>query len=62
MPQDWSSVNVHSDEKTEPTAMTWYGENLWIAKIPKTSGNDPLRICATDYSGNKKCLTLDQNQ
>lgn len=62
MPQDWRAVNVFIDEKTEPVAMSWYGENLWIAKIPKTSVYDTLRLCATDYSGNKKCLTLNQDK
>ena len=56
MPQDWTAVNIYINEKTEPIAMTWYGENLWVANVPKTIETDSLRICATDYSGNKNCL------
>jgi len=58
MPQDWSAVSVHINKNADPVAMTWYGENLWIAEVPKTFNALPLTLCATDYSGNKNCLKL----
>jgi hypothetical protein len=59
MPQDWSSVNLLIDGNSLPVQMTWYGENLWIAKINNTLSRNNLKICATDYSGNKECLSVN---
>ena len=59
MPQDWSAVNILINENVDPIAMTWYGENLWVASVPKTIDTFPLTLCATDYSGNKNCKKLD---
>jgi hypothetical protein len=59
MPQDWSAVSLHIDENPDQIDMTWYGENLWVAKVPKTVNGRPLTLCATDYSGNKSCLELN---
>lgn len=58
MPQDWSAVSVYVDGKVNPIAMRWYGENLWVARLPITFEGGLLSICATDYSGNKACLKL----
>ncbi len=59
MPQDWSAVHVLINDNADSIAMTWYGENLWVASVPKTIDGLPLTLCATDYSGNKNCLKLD---
>jgi hypothetical protein len=59
MPQDWSSVSLHINEKLDPVVMTWYGENLWTAKVPIAINERLLTLCATDYSGNKNCLKLE---
>ena len=58
MPQDWDSVELILDDKAEPISMTWYGENLWVARFSNTLKVNEIRICATDYSGNKECLSL----
>ena len=56
MPQDWSSVHVKIlDQILVP--MTWYGENLWVATISDKDAYS-LELCATDYSGNRKCRTI----
>lgn len=57
MPQDWSSVNVEIDGNSSPIAMTWYGENLWVASFSNVL-NGHINICATDNAGNKKCLQI----
>lgn len=59
MPQDWESVLVHIDEIPEAIPMLWYGENLWVATFTKPLENKGLKICATDYCGNKACFVLD---
>jgi hypothetical protein len=58
MPQDWKSVHLIIDEKSEPISMTWYGENLWVASFSNTLEVNEIKICATDYSGNKTCLPI----
>jgi len=58
MPQDWSAVNILINENSDPIAMRWYGENLWVANVTKTVEAFPLTLCATDYSGNKNCIKI----
>lgn len=58
MPQDWKSVVLIVNEKLKPIPMNWYGENLWRAKVANTMQVATMRICATDYCGNKKCIDL----
>ena len=58
MPQDWKSVHLIIDEKPEPISMTWYGENLWVASFSNVLKVNEIKICATDYSGNKECLPI----
>jgi len=58
MPQDWKSVHLIIDEKSEPISMTWYGENLWVASFSNTLEVNEIKICATDYSGNKTSLPI----
>ena len=58
MPQDWKSVHLIIDEKPESISMTWYGENLWVASFSNVLKVNEIKICATDYSGNKKCLPI----
>lgn len=58
MPQDWKSVTLHLDKVSESTPMTWYGENLWVATFTKFPDTMVLKICATDYCGNKTCLVI----
>jgi len=60
MPQDWQAISVLADDRADPVPMSWYGENLWVARIPNSSETGRFTICATDHSGNKKCLTLPQ--
>jgi hypothetical protein len=60
MPQDWHSVSVLADDRPAPVPMSWYGENLWVARIQNSHEKAQYTICATDHSGNKKCLTLPQ--
>jgi hypothetical protein len=58
MPQDWNSVELILDEKSKPISMTWYGENLWVASFSNVLEVNKMKICATDYSGNKQCLPI----
>jgi len=58
MPQDWNSVELILDGKSKPIAMTWYGENLWVASFSSVLEVNEIKICATDYSGNKECLPM----
>ena len=60
MPQDWNSVKLLLDEKSKPISMTWYGENLWVASFSSTLEVNNIKICATDYSGNKACAKVKQ--
>jgi hypothetical protein len=60
MPQDWNSVELILNEKSKRISMTWYGENLWVASFSNTLEVNEMRICATDYSGNKTCLPIKQ--
>ncbi|WP_273567477.1 FG-GAP repeat domain-containing protein [Maribacter halichondriae] len=60
MPQDWDSVKLILDEKSKPISMTWYGENLWVASFSSTLELNNIKICATDYSGNKACAKVKQ--
>lgn len=59
MPQDWQVVEVLTVENSKPIAMSWYGENLWYAEIPKSKNHNPITICATDYAGNKTYKSLE---
>ena len=58
MPQDFSSIEFKADAKSKAVAMSWYGENLWRTEVdflgPVTAG----QLCAIDYAGNKKCVTV----
>ncbi len=56
MPQDWESVVLMVND--EAVVLNWYGENLWKATVQNKSKNDRWQICATDYAGNKSCVTL----
>lgn len=56
MPQDWESVVLMVND--EAVALNWYGENLWKATVQNKSKSDRWQICATDYAGNKTCVTL----
>ena len=56
MPQDWESVVLLVNDQIAP--LNWYGENLWKATVQNKRKNDRWQICATDYAGNKKCLTI----
>jgi hypothetical protein len=58
MPQDWQSVEVIAGKKSKSTAMTWYGENLWIVEIPSLTKGETMKLCATDYCGNKTCIDV----
>lgn len=58
MPQDWSSVNLEIEGTSSPITMTWYGENLWVASISNALVNSRINICATDYAGNRECLSI----
>jgi hypothetical protein len=58
MPQDWKSVALVVGKKEKSVSMTWYGENLWTAKVTDDNENFPTKICATDYCGNKKCVEI----
>jgi hypothetical protein len=58
MPQDWKSVHLILDKTSEPISMTWFGENLWVASFSNTLDVNNLKICATDYSGNKQCVLI----
>jgi hypothetical protein len=59
MPQDWKSVELISGKKPKATPMTWYGENLWVATISNPDKNSFVKICATDYCGNKSCININ---
>jgi hypothetical protein len=59
MPQDWTSVEFKSNPKST-IPMTWYGENLWRVELKSTSIGEGAQICATDFSGNKKCITVKE--
>jgi hypothetical protein len=48
---DWQSVSLLVDGN--PTAMTWYGELLWTAKLPVAWSK--YQVCATDRHGNQGC-------
>jgi FG-GAP-like repeat len=56
MPQDWESVVLLIND--QPVPLTWYGENLWKATVQNKTKNDRWEICATDYAGNKSCITI----
>lgn len=57
MPQDWRSIELIPTEKSKSIPMTWYGENLWEAEFPTIKTNS-VKICATDYCGNRKCIQV----
>lgn len=59
MPHDWKSMDVFIDNNEDPIAMRWYGENLWVAKLDSIYEQKHIRICATDYSSNKTCRSLN---
>jgi hypothetical protein len=48
---DWQSVSLLVDGN--PTAMAWYGELLWTAKLPAVWSK--YQVCATDRHGNQAC-------
>ncbi len=56
MPQDWESVVLWIGK--ESITLEWYGENLWKVTSKKIEPDVRLQICATDYSGNKKCRQI----
>lgn len=56
MPQDWESVVLLVNDQT--IRLNWYGENLWKATVQSKMKSDRWQICATDYAGNKNCLTI----
>ena len=56
MPQDWESVVLFVNDQAVP--LTWYGENLWKATVQNKMKSDRWQICATDYAGNKNCITV----
>ncbi len=51
MPHDWRSVTARLSGGRAP--MTWYGENLFRAVLPKSA--TALEVCATDTAGNQTC-------
>jgi len=59
MPQDWESVVLIVNDQAVP--LNWYGENLWKATVQNKKKSDRWQICATDYAGNKKCLSIKSN-
>ncbi len=56
MPQDWESVELLVNKQTIP--LIWYGENLWKTTVQNKMKGDRWEICATDYAGNKSCVSL----
>jgi hypothetical protein len=50
-PEDWAEVVVESNGGKTP--MTWYGENLFFARLASAPAS--FRICATDRAGNRTC-------
>lgn len=58
MLQDWSYINLTTNENKEPINMIWYGENLWCASFSNTIDYKSLSICAKDYSGNTNCIEI----
>jgi hypothetical protein len=59
MPQDWESVVLLVNDQAVP--LNWYGENLWKATVQSKKKSDRWQICATDYAGNKNCVTIQPN-
>lgn len=58
MPQDWTTLELILDKKSDPISMTWYGENLWVARFSNRLNTHQISLCATDYSGNKECKQI----
>jgi hypothetical protein len=58
MPQDWRSIEVIPNEKSNPIPMSWYGENLWKVELSNATLMHGAKICATDYCGNKQCIPI----
>ncbi len=56
MPQDWELVVLLVND--QPVPLAWYGENLWKATVLNKRKSDRWQICATDYAGNKNCITI----
>jgi hypothetical protein len=54
-PEDWREVVVAYETERGPstTGMTWYGENLFRARLPDRPSS--YRVCATDRAGNESC-------
>jgi hypothetical protein len=50
-PEDWTEVVVEWSGGKTP--MTWYGENLFYARLGSAPAS--FRICATDRAGNRTC-------
>lgn len=58
MPQDWKSIELILNRKAKPMPMKWYGENLWKAEFSITTKLLEPQLCATDYCGNKTCVSV----
>jgi hypothetical protein len=56
MPQDWESVVLLVNDR--PIPLIWYGENLWKVTVQNKMKSNRWQICATDYAGNKSCVSL----
>jgi FG-GAP-like repeat len=54
-PEDWRDVVVRyeTDRGQSEVDMTWYGENLFRARLPERASS--YRVCATDRAGNETC-------
>ena len=54
-PEDWRSVvtRYRTDRGEREAEMTWYGENLFRARLPERPSS--YRVCATDRAGNESC-------
>ena len=50
-PHQWQSIVARVDGGDVP--MTWYGENLFRARLP--DGSSSVEVCATDAAGNEAC-------
>src|SRR5207245_8221510 len=58
MPQDFKRVvlRLTVDGQVQPDVpMSWYGEGLWRAEVPRPKGAVSYQVCATDAAGNAAC-------
>lgn len=60
LPTEWQRVEVLFEVMGAPTStsMSWYGEYLWRAEVPREA--ERLEICAADAMGNTACMRVDQ--